>query len=116
LLDRIELAVLLEALDRQDVAPVGLDRQDRAGLDRHAVELDRAGAAVRRVAADVRARQAQVLAKKVDEEQARLDLGLLRRAVDRDRDAVPRQGSAPCARAIAIASALAVRTLAISFL
>ena len=75
LLDRIELAVLLEPLDGHDLAAVGLHGEDRAGLDRDAVEQDRAGAAVRRVAADVRAGQPQVLAQEMDEEEARLDLG-----------------------------------------
>src|SRR5260370_25984990 len=77
LLDRVELSVFLEALDGRDVAAVGLDREHRAGLDRHSVEQHRTGAAVRGVAPDVGAREAQALAQEVDEQQARLDLARL---------------------------------------
>jgi hypothetical protein len=71
LLDRIQLAVALEALDGHDLAAVGLHGQDGARLDGHAVEQHRARAAVRGVAADVRAGQPQVLAQEVDEQQPR---------------------------------------------
>ena len=50
------VAVLGEALDGRHLVPVGLDGEQRARLDRLAVEQHRAGAARRRVAADVRAR------------------------------------------------------------
>ncbi len=64
------------------VAAVGLHREDGAGLHRPAVQEDGAGAAVRRVAADVGAGEPQVLADEVDEQQARLDVGLVLLAVD----------------------------------
>ena len=51
-----------------------------------AVDVDGARAAVARVAADVRAGQAEVVAQEVDEQEARLDVGLVRLAVDGDRD------------------------------
>ena len=86
LLHRVQLPVLGEPLDRRHLAPVRLDGEHRARLDRLAVEQDRAGAARRRVAADVRPGQAEALAQDVDEELPRLDLELVPRAVDRDRD------------------------------
>ena len=78
-LDRVELAVLLQALDGRDLAAVGLHGEHGAGLHGHAVEQHRAGAAVGGVAADVGAGEAQVLAEQVDQQQARLDLRLARR-------------------------------------
>src|SRR5439155_24557168 len=75
-----------EPFDGRDRAPVRLDGEHRARLDRLAVEQDRARAARRGVAADVRARQPELLAEEVDEELPRLDLRLVQRAVDRDPD------------------------------
>src|ERR671936_740406 len=48
LLQRMQLAAPREALDRRDLAAVGLDREHGARLHRAPVEVDRAGAAVRR--------------------------------------------------------------------
>src|SRR5258707_5473035 len=56
LLHRMELAALLQALDRGDLRAVGLHREHGAGFDRLAVEVHRAGAAVARIAADMRGR------------------------------------------------------------
>ena len=65
---------------------VGLDGEHRAGLGALAVDVHRARAAVARVAADVRAGQAEDVAQQVDEQEARLDVGLAGLAVDRERD------------------------------
>ena len=51
---------------------IALHREHGAGLDRHAVEVDRAGAAVRGLAADVRPGVRQALAQRVDQQLARL--------------------------------------------
>ena len=83
LLDRVELAVDLERLDRADLVALAHRREDRARLDRLAVHLDDAGAAVRGVAAPVGAGQAGRLADEVNEQQARLDLAGDLLAVDR---------------------------------
>ena len=72
LLERVELAVLHEALDRQDLRAVGLDGEHDAGARGLAIEQDRARAADPVLAADVRAREAEVLAQEVHEELARL--------------------------------------------
>ena len=85
-LQRVQLAVLGQTLDRGDLGAVGLDGEDRAGLDAAAVDQHRARAALARVAADVRAGQQQLLAQEVDEEQARLDVALAHLAVDGHRD------------------------------
>ncbi len=79
-----------DALDRRDLAPVGLHGEDGARLDRGAVDVHDARAALRRVAADVGAGEAEVLAQEVSEEPARLDLRLPADAVDGDRNAVMR--------------------------
>ncbi len=86
LLDGMELPVLGEALDRRDLAPVGLDGEHRAGLHRLPVEEHGARAARGGVTADDGSRQAEPLAQEVDEQLARLDLLLPEGSVDRDRD------------------------------
>src|SRR5438128_617547 len=75
-----------EALDGRDLASVGLDGKEPAGLHRHAVQEDGAGTAGRRVATDLGAGEAQDVAQVVDEEQARLNVGFDRLAVDPQRD------------------------------
>src|SRR5450755_3055042 len=65
LLQSVQLAVLLQAFDRLDLAAVGLDRQHRARLDRIAVQQNRAGATVRGITPDVGAREVQVLPDEV---------------------------------------------------
>ena len=74
LLHRVELAVLLEALDRADLVAAGHRGEHGAGLHRLAVQPDHAGAAVAGVAAPVRAGQAEVVAQEVHEQQPALDL------------------------------------------
>ena len=86
LLQRRELAVFREPLDRLDRRPVGLDGEQHAALHERAVDDHRAGAAVAGVAADVAAGQVEVVANEMDEQLPRLDLALVGRAVDRDRD------------------------------
>src|SRR6476659_2389949 len=75
-----------QRLDRRDLAAVRLDGEERAGLHRLAVEVHRARAAGRRVAPDVGSGESQLLPEEVDEERARLDIGLAPRPVDGDRD------------------------------
>ena len=86
LLDRIQLPVDLECLDRADLMTRAHRRQDRARLDRLAVHLNDAGTAVGGVAAPVGARQAERLAQEVHEQLARLDVARDPVAVDRYRD------------------------------
>ena len=85
LLDRMQLACA-DRLHRRQLPPIGLDRQHRAGLDRHAVEQNRAGAAMARITTDMGAGQAQPLPDEMDEQQPRLDLGTNLFAVDRRGD------------------------------
>jgi hypothetical protein len=85
-LERMERVPVREALDRGDLATVGLRREERAGLHRLAVEEHRARAAGRGVATDVRAGQSEGLPEEVHEERARLDVGLARHPVDGDGD------------------------------
>src|SRR5512142_1242888 len=73
LLQRVQLAALREALDRQDVGTFALHGEHRARLDRHAVQIDRARAAVRRLAADVWSGVLELLAQRMNQKLARLD-------------------------------------------
>ena len=70
ILQRMQLPVGREALDRGDVGPVRLDGEDGARLHAPAVNQDIAGAALTRIAADVRAGQTELLARIVHEEHA----------------------------------------------
>src|SRR3990172_3783648 len=88
LLDRVEATALREPPDRRDRAPVGLDREHRAGLHRLPIQEDRAGATVTRVAAHVRTREPQVVSEEVDEEDPWLHGSGVLRAVHVDRDHV----------------------------
>src|ERR671934_273475 len=85
LLQRMQLAVARETLDRRDLAAVGQNRERGARLHREPVEVDRAGAANRRVAADLRPGEPEVVAEEVDEQRPRLDLRLVPDAVDGER-------------------------------
>src|SRR5690349_466280 len=81
-LHRMQLPALLQAFDRGDLAAVRLHGEHGARLHRLAVEVHGAGAAVAGVAADVGSGHAEILADEVHEQEARLDFGLARRAVD----------------------------------
>ena len=86
-LQRIQLAVGRgQALDGLDVVAVGLHREHDARPRRLAVEEDRARAADAVLAPDVRAGQAEILAEEIAEQQARLDLAAVPRAVHGDVD------------------------------
>ena len=84
LLERVEVGAVGHPLDGLELAAVGLDGEHRARLGALAIDVDGARAAVAGVAADVRAGQPEVVAQEMDEEQARLDIGLVRLAVDGD--------------------------------
>src|SRR5215218_9418835 len=82
-----QLVAVGDALHRLDRGAVGLDREHHAALQQRPVDDHRAGAAVAGVTADVAAGQVEVVAEEVDQQLPRLHLPLVRRAVDRDRDA-----------------------------
>src|SRR5206468_6136164 len=90
LLQRVQLAVARQAFDRRQLAAVGLDRQDGAGLHRAAVEVDRARPADGCVAADLRPGEPEVVAEVVDEQRPGLDLRLVPDAVDGERNGYQR--------------------------
>jgi hypothetical protein len=69
-LHRVQLVSVGDALDRQDVGALALHREDRAGFDGLAVDVDDAGAALAGVAADMRAGEAQLLAQQLDQQGA----------------------------------------------
>ena len=84
LLERVELAVAHESLDRQELGAVGLDREHDAGTRGLAVDQNSARAADAVLAADVRARQAEVLAQEIREQLAGLAAPLPLDAVHRE--------------------------------
>src|SRR4030095_12808070 len=86
LLDRLQLAVLGQSLDRRDIGAVHLDGEEGAGLDGVAVHEDRARAALARVAADVGPGQADRLTNVVHQEKAGLHVMAVALAVDRHLD------------------------------
>ena len=92
LLHGVELAVLLEALHGHDLAAVGLDSEDGAGLHGPPVEEHCAGPAVGGVASDVGAGETEDLPDEVHEEKTRVHLGLVGGAVHGDLDLVLRHG------------------------
>src|SRR5690606_31863783 len=86
LLDHAERSVGIgHSLDRAHLRPFAVEREDRAGLHRLAIEMHRAGAALRRVAADMRAGKAEPVAQELDQERAPLDLARDLLAVDHER-------------------------------
>ncbi|GAC1467839.1 MAG: hypothetical protein PVSMB1_16770 [Gemmatimonadaceae bacterium] len=85
-LQRMQVTVLGQALDRGDRRAVGLDRKDRAGLRAPAVDEDGAGSTLTGVAPDVRARQTQLFAEEVDEKDTRINVALANLPVDGHRD------------------------------
>src|SRR5262245_19425417 len=82
----MELAVLREALDRDQLRAVGLHREHQAGARGLAVDQDRARTTNAVLAADVRPREAEVLADEVDQQLARGAAALAWHAVDRQPD------------------------------
>ena len=86
LLQRVQRAALLHALDGRHLGAFALHRQHGAGLDRHLVQVDRAGPAVRGLAADVRPGVREPLAQGVDQELPRLDGHFDRLAVELERN------------------------------
>ena len=99
LLHRVEAVGTLEALDGVDGTAVGHHAEHRAALHRCAVEVHDAGAAVGGVAAPVGAGEPEVVAQQVHEQDARLDVGRARLAVDGDGDVHP---APPRARSMAV--------------
>ena len=84
LLKRVQRVAVGEALDRLDLAVVGLHAEHEARAGRRAVDEDGARAADAVLAAEVRARVAEVVAQHVGQRAARLDRDLVARAVDRE--------------------------------
>src|SRR5262245_42850683 len=109
LLQLVQLVAVGEAFDGLDGRAVGLHGEEHAALDQRAVDDHRAGAAVAGVAADVASGQVEIVAHEVDQQLARVDLPLVRRAVDRDRD---RLGDLDHERSSACRTARTARTAA----
>jgi hypothetical protein len=85
----MKLSLLLQALDGSNLAAVGLNGEESAGLDRSVVEQHDAGAAARRVAANVGAGQPDNLADEVNQQQPGFDLGAVLGPIDGDSNADP---------------------------
>jgi hypothetical protein len=73
LLHRVQRVAVGDVLDGLDRAALGLHRQQRARLDRLAIDMDDAGAALAGVAADMGAGEAERLAQELHQQGAPLD-------------------------------------------
>ena len=71
-----------QTFDGADLPTLGLKREHRTGFDRMPIEQHSATAALAGVAAHMRAGQTQRLAQHIGQEHARLDLQLMRLAID----------------------------------
>src|ERR687897_151525 len=85
LLDRMQLPVGRQPLDRRDLPAVDLHGEQVARFDGLAVHQDGARAARRGIASDVGPGEPEGLPEEVHEERARLDVRLARDPVDGDR-------------------------------
>ena len=92
-LNRMQLAVLGQPLDRHELVAVRLGREDKAGADESAVEEHGAGAALALLARVLRAGEAEPLAEDVEQAFPGPDVGLEALAVDRQLDSHCRQRS-----------------------
>src|SRR5262245_7638854 len=106
LLNWMELAVLFQSFDRDDLAPIRLDREESTRLDWLSIQMHRASAAVRGIAPDVSPSQAEQVADAMYKKKPRLDLGFHIGAVDLDANLLLRHGYfllrlRSCARLIA---------------
>ena len=86
LLDRVQLPVRGQPLDRRDVGAVGLDRQHVAGLDAAAVQVDGARPAVAGVAPDDGAGLPETLTEVLHEQHPWFDVVGDRCSVDVEAD------------------------------
>src|SRR5215510_1180458 len=82
LLERVELSVLLESLDSQYLASIGLDCENCARLDRLAVHDYSTGSTVTRIATDMCAGKPQVLPQEMNQQQSRLHFRRVLDSVD----------------------------------
>ena len=85
-LDRSKLPVGREPFDRRDLLPLRLEGEHRAGVDGLAPDDHGAGPAGGAVAHLLGSREVEVVAQRVEQGHARLDLDLLGRAIDPQRD------------------------------
>jgi hypothetical protein len=72
-----------ETFDGGYLRSIRLRGENRARLDRIAIDQDRAGAALPGIAANVGASQAEIIANEIDQQRTRIDVGGCCLAVDR---------------------------------
>lgn len=87
LLHGVQFAIAGQALDRGHFGTIGLNREERAGLDCFAVEKDRAGAANARFTTHMSPSQAAVIPQEMDQQRSRIDFFLSWNTVNPDGDA-----------------------------
>src|SRR5450759_2539802 len=116
LLERAQVPVDREPLDRHDLRPVGLDREHQAGIDDAAVQADGARTALAHEAAFLGARELQIVAQ--DVEQRVVDGHVKRPPApvhgQLDQDRLDHLAHPWASRSIAVRSARAPRTRSIA--
>lgn len=99
-----------QALDRDDLGPVGLDGEHQAGADRLSVTQHRASPANAMLTADVRAGQAAVFAQEIRQQPATLHGPSVVAAVDLHRDLRNGHRAPPAQPGFSRARTSAIRT------
>ena len=84
LLNGMQFPIAGQPFDRRHFSAIRLNGQERAGLDRLAIEQHRAGPADGCFAADVRAGESTQVTEEMNQEHARLDFVLLGSSIDSD--------------------------------
>jgi hypothetical protein len=98
----MQCADIAERLDGLDGRSVGLNGEEKTGARRDAVDQDGAGSAHAMLAAHMRSRQTEVVSKEVAQQQTRLDITLIARAVHSHRDVL--FGHLPSSRSFTLPS------------
>lgn len=88
LLDRVQIGVLTQAFHGADVATIGLQRKDCAGLDRDTVHQNVTTTALRRIAANMGAGEAEIVSQHAHQQAIGLDLELMFLTIHRQADAM----------------------------
>jgi hypothetical protein len=77
LLNWVKLSILCQTFDCDCVAAVRLNRKQRTGFDRSAVEYNGTGSAICRITSDMRSGKIEHLSQIMDQQQSGLDIAFV---------------------------------------